>query len=201
MQQWSTNKACTHIHITRGKCPINNYSWQPQYYSQPYLALLIPSSRLNARNTPRTHPYCNHQPLKNFMDRTAKIMNYFKISQSTVHAAVGLIYQVIFMGIKFYHSVQQICPPFCNFSFSTKRRGGLYAGCNIFFRGYALPRSRNVEQFCGWWLCSCAAILPQRPWTWLCKSFNKGGEWGPSAKCEASPCVECKVERCFRHWQ
>ena len=30
------------------------------------LALLIPGSRLNARNSPGARPYCNHQPLKKF---------------------------------------------------------------------------------------------------------------------------------------
>ena len=38
-----------------------------------------------------------------------------------------------------YRSVPQIHPPFCNLSLSTKRRGGLYAGCDIFSRDYALP--------------------------------------------------------------
>ena len=49
----------------RGKCPIDNYSQQS-------LALLIPSSRLNARNSPGARSYCNHQPLKKFRE-TAKI--------------------------------------------------------------------------------------------------------------------------------
>ena len=30
-------------------------------------------------------------------------------------------------------------PPFCNLSLGTKRRGSLYAGCDIFFRDYTLP--------------------------------------------------------------
>ena len=34
------------------------------YYSQRYLALPIPGSRLNARNTPGARPYCNRQPQK-----------------------------------------------------------------------------------------------------------------------------------------
>ena len=38
-----------------------------------------------------------------------------------------------------YRSVPQIRPPFCNLSLSTKRRGGLYAGCDIFSRDYAPP--------------------------------------------------------------
>ena len=38
-----------------------------------------------------------------------------------------------------YHSVPQIGPPFCNLSLSTKRSGGLYAGCDNFSRDYALP--------------------------------------------------------------
>ena len=38
-----------------------------------------------------------------------------------------------------YRSVPQIHPPFCNLSFSTKRRGGLYAGCDGFSRDYAPP--------------------------------------------------------------
>ena len=42
-----------------------------------------------------------------------------------------------------YRSVPQIRPPFCNFSFSTKRRGGLYAGCDNFSRDYALPSDEH----------------------------------------------------------
>ena len=38
-----------------------------------------------------------------------------------------------------YRSVPQIRPPFCNLSLSTKRRGGLYVGCDIFSRDYAPP--------------------------------------------------------------
>ena len=38
-----------------------------------------------------------------------------------------------------YRSVPQIRPPFCNLSLSTKRRGGLYAGCDDFSRDYAPP--------------------------------------------------------------
>ena len=38
-------------------CPIDNYS-------KRFLALLIPGSRLNARNSPSARPYCNRQPLK-----------------------------------------------------------------------------------------------------------------------------------------
>ena len=30
-------------------------------------------------------------------------------------------------------------PPFCNLSLSTKHRGGLYVGCDIFSHDYALP--------------------------------------------------------------
>ena len=36
-----------------------------------------------------------------------------------------------------YLSVPQIRPPFCNLSLSKNRRGGLYAGCDIFSRNYA----------------------------------------------------------------
>ena len=41
-----------------------------------------------------------------------------------------------------YRSVSQIRPPFCNLSPSTKRRGGLYAGCDNFSRDYALPSDK-----------------------------------------------------------
>ena len=34
---------------------------------------------------------------------------------------------------------RKYAPPFCNLSLSTKRRGGLYAGCDNFSRDYALP--------------------------------------------------------------
>ena len=47
-----------------------------------------------------------------------------------------------------YRSVPQIRPPFCNLSLSTKRRGGLYAGCDIFSRDYALPSGHEV--IVGW---------------------------------------------------
>ena len=50
--------ACVHVHTSQGKCPINDYSSQPQHYSQWYLALLIPGSR---RNGPGAGPYCNCQ--------------------------------------------------------------------------------------------------------------------------------------------
>ena len=41
----------------------------PQHYSQhAILALLIPGSRLNVRNSPGTRPYFNCQLLKNFAD-------------------------------------------------------------------------------------------------------------------------------------
>ena len=36
----------------RDKCPIDDYS-------QRSLALLIPSSRLNSKNSPGARPYCN----------------------------------------------------------------------------------------------------------------------------------------------
>ena len=41
-------------------------------------------------------------------------------------------------------------PPFCNFSLSTKRRGGLYAGCDNFSRDYVLPSGHEV--IVGWGL-------------------------------------------------
>ena len=50
-------KACTRKSHSQGKCPIDDYS-------QRSLALLVPDSRLNARNSPGARPYCNHQPLK-----------------------------------------------------------------------------------------------------------------------------------------
>ena len=34
---------------------------------------------------------------------------------------------------------RKYAPPICNLSLSTKRRGGLYAGCDIFSRDYAPP--------------------------------------------------------------
>ena len=38
-------------------------------YSQRYLALSIPDSKLNTRNAPGTRPYCNFEPLKKFTDQ------------------------------------------------------------------------------------------------------------------------------------
>ena len=59
-----------------------------------------------------------------------------------------------------YRSVLQI-PPFCNLSPSTKRKGGLCAGCDIFSRDYALPSGAppttcpDRKKQCIWRLCSC----------------------------------------------
>ena len=47
------------VHTPWDKCPIDDYS-------QWSLALLIPGSRVNTRNSPGTCPYCNRQPLKKF---------------------------------------------------------------------------------------------------------------------------------------
>ena len=58
------------------------------------------------------------------------------------------------------HSVLQIRPPFCNLSLSTKRREGLYAGCDNLSCDYALPSGKT-------W-----------PHCW----------WGVKAKCEAERC-------------
>ena len=49
-------QVCVEVHTPWGKCPFDDYS-------QYYLALLIPGSRLNAANAPGAHPYYNHQPL------------------------------------------------------------------------------------------------------------------------------------------
>ena len=50
------------VHTPRGKCSIDDYV-------QPSLALLIPCSRLNARNAPGARLYCNRQP-ENCADQT-----------------------------------------------------------------------------------------------------------------------------------
>ena len=57
--QWISCR--TQVHTPRGKCPIDDYS-------QWSLALLIPGSRLNARNSPDARPYCNRLPLKKFCE-------------------------------------------------------------------------------------------------------------------------------------
>ena len=50
-----------------------------------------------------------------------------------------------------YRSFPQIRPPFCNLSLSTKRRGGLCAGCDDFSRDYALPfRTGKAWLHCRW---------------------------------------------------
>ena len=49
-----------------------------------------------------------------------------------------------------YRSVLQIRPPFCNLSLSTKRRGGLYTGCDNFSRDYAFPSGHEVIVGGGW---------------------------------------------------
>ena len=56
--QWN-KLACAYIHTFWGKCVIDDYSWQPQCYSQRYLALLITGSRLNVSNPPHDRPYCS----------------------------------------------------------------------------------------------------------------------------------------------
>ena len=84
----------------RGKCPINSYS-------QQYMALLIPDSRLNARNTPDALPYCSRQPLKKFCGwnelRKFNTRNLF----------TQIIFNVkIFMVFPFYLPLQRcISPP------------------------------------------------------------------------------------------
>ena len=65
-----------------------------------------------------------------------------------------------------YRSVPQIRPPFCNLSLSTKRRGGLYVGCDNFSHDYAPPSSTDKA----WPHC----------------------RWGIRAKCEVSPSVTRK---------
>ena len=84
--------ACVLVHTPWGKCPIENYS-------QRSLALLIPGSRLNARNSPGAHPYCNRQSLKKCADWTKlrkfsnmKIFLNFnvKISRSTVCCSTSI---------------------------------------------------------------------------------------------------------------
>ena len=37
-------------------------------------------------------------------------------------------------------------PDFCNLSLSTKRRGGLYAGCDDFSRDYAPPPPSGTDK-------------------------------------------------------
>ena len=49
-----------------------------------------------------------------------------------------------------YRSVPQIRPPFCKLNLSTKRLGGLYAGCDNFSRDYALPFGHEVIVGGGW---------------------------------------------------
>ena len=46
------SKRASKVRKPQGKCPINDYS-------QRYLALPLPGSRLNARNSPGARPYCN----------------------------------------------------------------------------------------------------------------------------------------------
>jgi len=53
--QWISLR--TQVHTSWGKCPID-------HYSQGSLILLIPDSRLNARNSPGARPYCSRLPLK-----------------------------------------------------------------------------------------------------------------------------------------
>ena len=58
---------------------------------------------------------------------------------------------VIVLWFSMYRSVPQIRPPFCNLSLSTKRRGGLYTGCDDFSRDYALPSSTGKAwPHCQW---------------------------------------------------
>ena len=83
------------------------------------------------------------------------------------------------------HAGYNNAPAFATLALVQSAGEGLHAGYNIFSRYYALPQSRNVERFCGCWLCSCAAILPWRTWTWDCVevSTRKGsGGWVWSAR-------------------
>ena len=76
------------VHTPRGKCLIDDYNEQS-------LALLIPGSRLNTRNSPSARPHCDRQPLKKSrIERNrenlttqkffTQIIFNMKISQSTV---------------------------------------------------------------------------------------------------------------------
>ena len=52
---------------------------------------------------------------------------------------VKLGHYIVCVYMWMYRSVLQVRPPFCNLSLSIKHRGGLYAGCDILSRDYALP--------------------------------------------------------------
>ena len=88
------------VHTPQDKCLIGDYS-------QRSLALLIPGSRLNSKNSPGACPYCNHQSLKNsWIERNRenlttqkffmRIIFNVKISRSTV-IRVDIIMRVVYM--------------------------------------------------------------------------------------------------------
>ena len=58
------------LECARKSTPPEVNIWSTTIYSQQYLALPIPGSRLNTRNSPSACPYCNRQPLKNFTGQT-----------------------------------------------------------------------------------------------------------------------------------
>ena len=70
------------------------------------------------------------------------------ISSFLVILSLSCLFSMIYM----YRSVPQIRPPFCNLSLSTKRREGLYTGCDDFSRDYAPPTSGTdkARPHCRW---------------------------------------------------
>ena len=98
-----SKRACK-VHTRQGKCPIDNYS-------QRYLALLLPGSRPNARNSPGACPYCNRCVKKilriewnheNLLTRKffTQIIFNVKISRSAVEGHSELWWCQFYCGMK-----------------------------------------------------------------------------------------------------
>ena len=63
--------------------------------------------------------------------KNGSIVPYFFDQSHSYYLFCCLFVQLLFQG-GYYRSVPQRHPPFCNLSLSTKCRGGLYTGCDIF---------------------------------------------------------------------
>ena len=73
--------------------------------------------------------------------REVALLNVLLVKQKTEEKTMTTYAKT---DIYIYRSVPQIRPPFY---LSTKCRGGLYAGCNIFSRDYALLKGEEAGRF------------------------------------------------------
>ena len=152
-QRWS---ACTQVHTPWSKCPIH-------YYSQRSLALLIPGSRLNARNSPSACPYCNSQPLKKFRGSNKTTKFYY----------CDKIFTQIIFNVKFFWCTVYACTIYCNvYSGMCGVQLCVYTSSTFIFPG-GIPQAAVLVQinqalFILFTTLSCLGIL----FAFACLIFN-----------------------------